>query len=389
MNSIFDQSKLTITLKTVFGLEPALEQNLQELGYTDYQVLNRAVQLIGNWEDVYFLNLNVRCAISVLVEMVHFHFDDKDELYKNVRSINWPEVFHVNKTFAIRGFVSSSLFPNTQFPMLLAKDALVDDFRARTGIRPNVDLKNAQIVLDLHIQEKHCTISLNTSGDPLFKRGYRSEAGIAPLNEVVAAGLIYLSGWDRKSAFVDPMCGSGTLAIEAAMISSNTPAGILRNEFTFMHLSNFDRNLWNHIYESSKAKMTKVVSKIFASDQSDAAVNKARRNIRALPFARNIELAVCDFSDVKKPESTGVVITNPPYGERIGDHVEELYKELGDWMKQQMTGYDCWVLSSNIDALKSVGLKHNKTIKLFNGSLPCDFKKYSIFDGSRNKNQVD
>ncbi len=368
-----------ITIKTVFGLEPALEQNLRELSYDDIQVINRGVQIQGTWEDVYRLNYELRCGISVLVELAHFHFTDKEDLYKNIRALGWTQLFDGRKTFAIRGFAKSELFPNTQFPLLLAKDAIVDDFRARTGSRPNVDLKNAEVVLDLHIHENQATVSINTSGDPLFKRGYRKETGLAPLNEVVAAGMIYLSGWDRKAAFMDPMCGSGTLAIEAAMIASNSPSGKLRESFTFMHLKNFDRSLWDQIVAIADNKIVRCEAKIYASDESDMMINKARRNIRTLPFARSIELQTNDFRAIKKPSENGVVITNPPYGERIGENVEQLYKDLGDWMKQQMSGFDCWILSSNKDAFKSVGLKANRTIKLFNGSLPCDFKKYEMF----------
>lgn len=383
MNILNRSEHFPITIKTVFGLEPALEQNLQELGYKDIRLINRGAQITGTWEDVYRLNYELRCGISVLIEIAHFRFENKDELYKNIRQLGWTQLFDGKKTFAIRGFASSKLFPNTQFPLLLAKDAIVDDFRARTGSRPNVDLKNADVVLDLHILDNHATISINTSGDPLFKRGYRKETGLAPLNEVVAAGMIYLSGWDRKSAFIDPMCGSGTLAIEAAMIASNTAAGKLRESFTFMHLSNFDRTLWEKNVEEADQKTTNFESKIYASDDSEMMINKARRNIRTLPFTKNIELNTIDFRDFKKPSETGVVITNPPYGERIGENVEALYKDLGDWMKQQMTGFNCWILSSNKDAFNAIGLKANKTIKMFNGSLPCDFRKYEIFAGKK------
>jgi putative N6-adenine-specific DNA methylase len=318
-----------------------------------------------------------------LVELTHFNFSNKDDFYKAIRALNWPSIFLPHKTFAVKGFVQSQLFANTQFPLLLAKDAMVDDFRARTGKRPNVDLKNADVVIDLFIHEKSCTLSINTSGDPLFKRGYRKETGIAPLNEVVAAGMIYLSGWDRKSTFIDPMCGSGTLTIEAAMICSKTPASILRDSFTFMHLTNFDKAEWETVLERSKAKIQKVSNKILASDSSEIMITKTRRNIRTLPFARLIDLSVSDFEQVSIPSESGIMITNPPYGERIGDQIEILYKRFGDWMKQKLPHYSCWILSSNIDALKNIGLKANKTIKLYNGSLPCDFKRFDIFTGSK------
>ena len=374
---------LNITVKTIFGLEPALIQNLEELGYHQVTLINRGVQLKGSWEDVYRLNFNVRCGISVLVELSSFRFDNKEELYSKIRELGWAKLFDVKKTIAIRGFVQSKMFTNTQFPMLLAKDAVVDDFRARTGNRPNVDLKNAQVVLDLFINENRCTVSLNTSGDPLFKRGYRKEAGLAPLNEVAAAGMIYLSGWDRKSTLMDPMCGSGTIAIEAAMIASRTPPGILREEFTFMHLKNFDLEVWNRVKEIGMKQVQPLPCKILASDLSDVMIVKTQRNIRTLAFAKGIDLQVVDFQDLKKPSETGTMICNPPYGERIGENVELMYKSLGDWMKHNLSGFSCWILSSNQDAIKSIGLKASRTIKMFNGNLPCDFKRYDIFDGSR------
>ena len=319
----------------------------------------------------------------MLVELSSFKFDNKEELYSKIRELGWANLFDVKKTIAIRGFVQSKMFINTQFPMLLAKDAVVDDFRARTGTRPNVDLKNAQIVLDLFINENRCTVSLNTSGDPLFKRGYRKEAGLAPLNEVAAAGMIYLSGWDRKSTLMDPMCGSGTIAIEAAMIATRTPPGMLREEFTFMHLKNFDLEVWNRVKEISMQQIQPLPCKILASDLSDVMITKTLRNIRTLTFAKGIDLQVRDFQEVKKPSDTGTMICNPPYGERIGENVELLYKSLGDWMKHNLSGFSCWILSSNQYEIKSIGLKASRTIKMFNGNLPCDFKRYDIFDGSR------
>lgn len=374
---------LNITIKTIFGLEPALVENLEEIGYKNVISINRGAQIKGTWEDVYKLNFLVRCGISVLVELTQFIFENKEDLYKQIRAIGWTQWFDVNKTIAIRGFVQSNMFNNTQFPLLLTKDAIVDDFRARTGKRPDVDLKNAQVVLDIYILENQCTLSINTSGDPLFKRGYRKETGLAPLNEVAAAGMIYLSGWDRKSTMIDPMCGSGTIIVEAAMISSNTPAGILRDNYTFMHLKNFDASVWEQIKSDASKRIQPITCRFFASDSSEMMINKARRNIRSLPFLKNIDLQVKDFQEVTKPTDFGVVICNPPYGERIGENIEVLYQAFGDWMKQKMSGYACWLLSSNQDALKHVGLKANKTIKMFNGSLPCEFKRYDIFDGSK------
>jgi putative N6-adenine-specific DNA methylase len=381
--------KLKITLKTNFGLEQVLQEELLELGFLNTNKLNRAVQLEGSWRDVYYLNLHVRCAICVLVEIKVFRIRDDKELYDKAMKIDWTSFFDVSKSFAVRGSVHSSLFTNTQYPYLLLKDAIVDVFRDKLGKRPDVQLKAPHVAFDIYIKEDIVTISLNTSGAPLFQRGYRIETGEAPMNEVVAAGLIRLSGWDRKSAFIDPFCGSGTLLMEAAFLASGIPSSIERQSFAFQHLLNFNSTLWSDIYDKALKKCEPFDFPIMGSDIDEEMVSKAQRNIRGLPFGRFIDLSVASFDDVKKPSESGVLISNPPYGQRIGENVEALYGELGDWFKQELKGYDCWIISSNHEAFKFVGLKPDKKIKLFNGDLECSYRKYKIFSGKRRDAIID
>lgn len=374
---------MKITLKTIFGLEKVLEEELNELGYKDLKTLNRAVQLTGSLRDIYFLNLNVRCAISILVEIKTFTIRNEKDLYDKCMGINWMNYFDVDKTFAVKGAVFSDMFKHSQYPFLLVKDAIVDTFRNDSGNRPDVNIKIPQVVFDVYIQNANVTISLNTSGLPLFQRGYRESIGEAPLNEVVAAGLIRMSGWDRKSPFIDPFCGSGTLLIEAAFLASGIPSNIERQHYAFKNFKGFDADLWEEVYNSAKKRITELPCKIYGSDISDEMVTKARRNLRGLSFGRFIETAVQPFAEVKRIGESGVVVTNPPYGMRMGDNIEEMYEELGSWMKNEMKGYDCWVISSSEEGFKSLGLRPDRKIKVYNGDLECSFRKYSIYDGTK------
>ena len=379
---------LTITLKTFYGLEDVLTEELAELGFEVHQRLNRAVQVKGTWRDVYFLNLHVRCAISILVEIKHFTIRNEDELYKKCLTIDWPSYFSVNKSFAVKGAIFSDFFKHSQYPFLVVKDAIVDTFRKIDGNRPDVNVKTPQVVFDVYINNASVTISLNTSGLPLFQRGYRQSAGEAPLNEVVAAGLIRMSGWNRTATFVDPFCGSGTLLIEAALLATGIPSNIERQHYAFKNFANYDEAMWNELYKSASKRITSLPCRIIGSDSSDEMITKTRRNLRALPIGRFVETTVCSFEEVKHPEENGIVLTNPPYGERMGENIEGMYVSLGNWMKNEMKGFDCWIISSNESGFKSIGLKPDKKIRIYNGELECSFRKFAIYEGSKKvKNQ--
>jgi len=376
-----------ITLKTLFGLENVLKEELEELGYSNVDVLNRAVQIVGTWKDVYYLNLHSRCAISILVEIANFRIKHEDDLYTQAKKIDWPAYFSVDKTFAVKGAVVSNMFNHTQFPFLLVKDAIVDLFREKIGKRPDVNIKTPQVLFDLYINNDFVTISLNTSGLPLYQRGYREEVGEAPLNEVLAAGMIRLSKWDRKSPLIDPFCGSGTILIEAALLAAGIPSTIERQHYAFKNFYNYDKKLWEEIYGEAEAKMKAVRSlptTIIGGDLSSDMMLKAKRNLRRFNIGRFVEVKTASFEELKDFDfEKGTMITNPPYGERIEAKTTELYSQIGDWMKNDLKGFDCWIITSSEDGLKSIGLKPDAKIKLFNGSLECSFRKFSIYAGSK------
>lgn len=391
--NIGKEGKLTITIKTVFGLEEALKEELIEMGYENIEMLNRAVQIEGTWKDVYFLNYNLRCAISVLVEISKFRIKDEQDLYKKACKIDWPSFFDNKKTFAVKGAVFSTLFRHTQYPALLLKDAIVDTFREHGQERPNVQLKTPQVMFDLYIKDVYVTVSLNTSGAPLFQRGYRESVGDAPLNEVVASGLLRLSGWTPETNLFDPFCGSGTILIEAAMRAAGIPPAIERQHFAFKNFKNFDAELWESIQGETNRRITKLPCQIVGSDKSSDMMMKAKRNLRGLGLARLVEVKPDAFQEATKPFEEGMVITNPPYGERImeAEAVENMYEEFGTWMKHELPGYQCWIISSNDEALKRVGLKPSKKMRLFNGDLECSFRRFDMYQGSKkaSKNKVE
>jgi putative N6-adenine-specific DNA methylase len=374
---------MNIVVKTFFGLEEVLQEELAELGYAKTEKLNRAVRLEGTWKDVYFLNLHLRCALTVLVELRTFQLKEENDLYKEASKIDWTSLFTVTKTFAIKGAVNSTLFKHSQFPFLLVKDAVADAFRKEENARPDVNIKTPQIVIDLYVREKEGVISINTSGLPLFHRGYRQSTGEAPLNEVVAAGLIRLSGWDKKSAFIDPFCGSGTILIEAALLASGIPSNIERTHYAFKNLKNFDSAMWDEIYDGATRSVKELPCTISGSDSNPEMAMKAKRNLRGFSFGRFIDVTVDSFENSAIPEGPGILISNPPYGERMDTDVETLYKGIGDWFKQSLQGYDCWIISSSEHGFKSLGLRPDRRIKLYNGDLECSFRKYAIYDGSK------
>lgn len=386
---VANDGSLIITVKTLFGFEEVLKDELAELGYSKATILNRAVQISGTWRDVYYLNVHLRCAISVLVQVKKFNIRDEDDLYKQSLKIDWTQYFTIDKTFAVKGAVFSDFFSHSQYPFLVVKDAIVDTFRDKFDDRPDVNIKRPQVMFDVYINRKEVTISLNTSGAPLFQRGYRESTGLAPMNEVAAAGLLRLSRWDKKSTLIDPFCGSGTLLIEAALMAANIPATIERQHYAFKNFKGFQEDVWEEVQSAINTRVTELPCKIVGSDISAEMVTKARRNLRGLPIGRFVEISVDGFEDIKRPSDTGMMISNPPYGERMGEEIEEMYEKLGDWMKTEMKGFNCWIISSNLDAFKFVGLRPDAKIKVYNGSLECSFRKYSIYEGSKKSKYQD
>lgn len=379
---------LKITVKTLFGFEEILKEELNELGFSKAEIKNRAVQLSGSWEDVYRLNYRCRLAISILIEIDSFHIHTDKDLYKKAKNIPWSNYFDLDKTFAVKGAVFSTLYNHTQYPYLVLKDAIVDHFYEQHKERPNVNPKNPQVLFDLYIKEKQVVISLNTSGLPLFQRGYRQETGEAPINEVLAAGLIRLSGWDKKSPFIDPMCGAGTIAIEAALMAADIPAMIERQHYAFKNLKSFDPEIWDKVQSEVNRRPKKLDFPIIANDEDAGMLQKAKRNAKVAPIGNMVQFRVGDFETIDIPAQPGVLICNPPYGERIGEDIEELYERLGSFFKHQMNGCQCHVISSNLDGLKNIGLKPSKKWKVYNGKLEANYRAYDIFEGSKKDKKV-
>ena len=377
----FDE-ELIITLKCFFGFEETLKEELLEYGYDQIEILNRAIQIRGTWKDVYYLNLHSRCSISILVEIASFRIKTENDLYQSASKIKWSNIFDVNKTFAVKGAIYSDIFTNTHYPYLLVKDAIVDHFRDKTGDRPNIEIKRPQVLIDVYIRNNQVTISVNTSGNPLFQRGYRNAAGEAPINEVVAASLIRMSGWDRKTNLMDPFCGSGTILIEGALLATGIPSNIERQHYAFKNFKNFDRNLWDEIYDKAIRIVRKLPCKFLGSDISDEMVLKSRRNLREFSFGRFIEISGKPFSEVRKSEEPVFIISNPPYGQRL-EIEEELYAQIGSWLKHEIKEGTACIISSSEEGFKSIGLKHSKKVKVYNGNLDCSFRCYELFEGKR------
>lgn len=373
--------------KTIFGLEETLSNELQRLGARSIEIHNRAVSFTGDLGFLYKANLCLRTALRVLVPFKTFKVTDEKSLYQAIQSINWEDYLDVNDTIAIDTVVHSDLFTHSQYLSQKTKDAIVDQFRAKTGERPSVDLDKPTLRINLHIVNDVATLALDSSGESLHKRGYRDKTNLAPINEVLAAGLVLLTGWDKRSNFIDPMCGSGTILIEAALIANNIPPGYYREEFGFERWKKFmpfDAALWNIIFDAAINKITDHKQQIIGGELSPHVAKKAKENCKLAKVEDVVTIRNGDMKDFDVPAGKGIVVINPPYGERmVKDNIEELYKMMGDTFKQKFGGYDCWILSSNMDAFKHVGLRPTRKITLFNGQLECKFMKYEIYAGTK------
>lgn len=378
---MLNKKELTITAKCFFGFEETLADELTEFGFHNLEILNRAIRFKGTWKDIYFLNLHCRCAISILVELDSFDIRTEKDLYDNCMKIDWTSIFDSKKSFAVKGAIFSTIFKNTHYPFLLVKDAIVDCFRNQELERPNIDIKKPQVSFDLYVKDTKATLSINTSGLPLFQRGYRQSTGEAPLNEVVAACLIRLSGWDKKTAFLDPFCGSGTILIEAALFASGIPSNIERQHYSFKNLKNYQPVLWQGIYDDAKRIVRELPAPIMGVDISDEMVLKSKRNLRTFSFGRLVSIQSKDFKDFQSDQPV-FILTNPPYGERLEAEIELLYGELGTWLKHTMTGSESWIISSSTEGLNAIGLKPEKKYKVFNGDLECSFRQFKTYTGS-------
>jgi putative N6-adenine-specific DNA methylase len=374
--------KFTITAKTHQGLEDVLIEELKNLGAEDIIKHTRAVSYKGDLELLYKSNLLLRTALRILVPIHTFRATNETWLYRGVQDVNWSDYLSENGTIALDSSVNSPIFKNSQYVFLKAKDAIVDQFRNKTGIRPSVDLDDPTVRVNVYIQDSEVILSLDSSGSSLHRRGYRLDVNEAPLNEALAAGLILLSGWNGKSNFLDPMCGSGTLLIEAAMIAYNIAPNMKRKKFGFMNWKDYDKILWEKIYEDALKNIKEFDYKIAGSDISPESVRIARNNVRGAGFADKIDIARKDFIKLDPPAGKTTIVMNPPYGERmVPEDINVLYKSIGDTLKQKYAGSEAWILSSATEAFKFIGLKPSKKLNFHAGPLQLKFNQYKMYEG--------
>jgi putative N6-adenine-specific DNA methylase len=377
-----DTGTFDMVATTMHGLEDILKAELESLGATEVETSRRAVTFKGDKEVMYRANFHSRLSLRIIIPIYHEEIRNAQDLYNAVYNIEWEKIIDAEQTLAVDTLLNSDLFTHSNFPSLKAKDAVVDRFRKQGFSRPGVDRDRPDLRIHLRIQNEDLYISLDSSGESLNRRGYREEGFKAPMNEVLAAGLITLSGWDRKKTLLDPMCGSGTLLIEAGMMARRIPPGSLREYFAFTHWKDFDRKLFRQVKEFRPDPEPEIIPDIYGYDKDNRALQDAQANLRRAGLTGFIRLEKGKFGDYKLPDNEGFIIMNPPYGQRMQpDDIEGLYSEIGSVLKHQFTGYEAWILSSNKEAMAAIGLKSKRKIPVYNGSLECRFTGYELFEG--------
>jgi putative N6-adenine-specific DNA methylase len=384
------KKEFTMIAKTMAGLEDVLAEELIKLGANNLETGKRMVSFDGDLALLYKANIHCRTALRILRPVFEFKAKNTDEIYKKVKAMNWYEHLTEDSTFAIDAITFSDLFTHSKFVAYRVKDAIADYFMQKTGKRPSVDTKDPDLLVNFHVAHDKCTLSFDSSGESLHKRGYRVAQTEAPLNEVLAAGMILKTGWRGESDFVDPMCGSGTLLIEAAMIAMNVPPGIYRRSFAFEKWKNFNAGLFETLYNDDSGER-EFKHKIYGSDISPEAIGIAAKNIKSAGLERHINLKVKPFEKyTQAPAEKGTLVTNPPYGERIKpEDLAGLYEMTGERLKHVFTGYSAWVLGYKKECLDRIGLKPSRKIQLVNGSLQCEFRGYDIFAGKKYNSEKD
>ncbi len=372
------------TFKTLQGLEPLLEQEIVRAGCTDLLPVTRGFTFSGSEELMYKLNYTSRFGIRLLLEVHRFGFTNKEDFLQNIRSFEWDSYVSAENTIAVDAVVTSSeLFNNTHFVEQLTKDGLVDFFRNRYGLRPSVNRENPDLLINVYINRNECIVSVDSSGPSLHKRGYRVASHVAPLNEVLAAGIIGLSGWDMKADFIDPMCGSGTILIEAAMMANGIPAGYFRKDFGFMHWQTFKPAMWERIRKEASAQVIESDCRIIGADRAEESLRAAAVNIKKAKLDKDIELLMGNFFDIETDPGT-FLLFNPPYDARLPiENSVEYYKKIGDTIKNRLQGSVVWMLIGNPDLWRSVGLKSTIRIPLLNGQLDSRLVCFESYSGSK------
>ncbi|MBQ7947452.1 MAG: RNA methyltransferase [Bacteroidaceae bacterium] len=367
--------------KTFQGLEEVLAKELVALGANNVQIGRRMVSFTGDKALMYKANFHLRTAVRILKPILHFKASDADQVYNVIKSIEWEKYLDANSTFSVDSVVYSDVFRHSKFVAYRVKDAIADYFNEKTGRRPSVRLNNPDLIFHIHIAQEDCTLAFDSSGESLHRRGYRVETGAAPINEVLAAGLIMLTGWDGECDFIDPMCGSGTLPIEAALIARNIAPGVYRQGYAFEKWKDFDSDLFRSIYEDD-SKEREFNHKIYGYDIDGRMVACARKNIKSAMMGDIIEVECRDIKDFVQPEKRAIMVVNPPYGERlVSDKLLQIYENLGSRLKHAFQGNEAWVISSSYDCFDKIGLKASARIPLYNGDLDCEFRKFELFQG--------
>ncbi|MBM3403962.1 MAG: class I SAM-dependent RNA methyltransferase [Bacteroidetes bacterium] len=378
--------------KTLAGLEEILATELKAIQVSDIVPGGRSVAFSGTQESLYKANYLCRTALRILKPLRTFTFRDQEDFYLRIKNIHWENHFSASQTFSIASNIHDSIFSHSLFVSHLAKDAIVDRFRETTGVRPSVATENPNFPIDVHIRKNRCTVSLDSSGESLHKRGYRRRSGEAPLNECLAAGMILLTGWDQQKPLIDPMCGSGTILTEAALIATNTPAGFFRNDYAFMNWSDFDRGLWDKVrMEANNHIQTLPGDLIRGFDISAKAISQAERNLQSAGFFAEIILDQRNFHDLQPPAKPGLLILNPPYDQRLPvADIQAFFRKMGDDLKSKFQGYETWIISPYKQADKMIGLHPSRKITLFNGPIECRFSRFDLYQGSKKrKKQVE
>ena len=380
------ENEFELIAKTFMGLEPVLAKELTQLGANNVKIGRRMVSFTGNKEMMYRANFSLHTAIKILKPIAHFKAQSADDVYEEIKKIDWTEYLDNDRTFAVDSVVFSEEFRHSKFVSYKVKDAIVDQFREKTGNRPNISVANPDLRLHIHIADvgsgqSECTLCLDSSGESLHRRGYRQESVEAPLNEVLAAGMILMTGWKGETDFIDPMCGSGTLLIEAALIARNMAPGLFRKEYAFEKWPDFDADLFDQIYNDD-SKEREFTHHIYGYDIDIKAVNTARLNAKAAGLTADITIEEQDFKNFTQPKEKSILVCNPPYGERISTpDLLGTYRMIGERLKHQFLNNDAWILSYREECFEQIGLKPSIKIPVYNGSLECEFRKYQIFDG--------
>lgn len=377
-------SSFKMVAKTLLGLEELLLKELESLGAKQIQPMRRAVSFTGDKELMYTANYTLRTAIRILQPIYEFRFHDVEEFYDKLYRFDWVTYMDLDDTFAIDNVVYSSKFNNTQFAVYRFKDAICDYFVRNHRNRPSVNTQNPKVQFNLHVSEDHCTVSLDSSLQSLHKRGYRFSEGLAPINEVLAAGILKFSGWDGKQTLIDPMCGSGTFLIEAIMAGRNIPSGYFRDSFGFQSWKTFDKALWEKVKQEADAKIQPLQATLIGADMNREVLRAVRVNLRRAKLHMDVKTLHTDFENFQNTFDSGILITNPPYGERIGEgEIKELYNRLGSKLKQDFQGFDAWVISAPKENFKYIGLRPSQKITLLNGQLEGQLQHFELYEGTR------